>query len=583
MNNTNNQNLLLDYKIPLYEYKRKHQRIYFAFSVFSLLACIASSAILVLQIFSEQQSLANVVIAGFFTSVFFVATLFFTFNPNTIRAIQTDEMLTMARKTLAYVQSGVDRTAAQNVCELLLPKTRAVAVAITNRTDVLGYAGISEIENPAGKPIRTQATHEALDRGETIKITNPKEIGFPFEPKYIRAAYIVPLKRGRQVSGVLKFYFKSPRHLREVQESIAEGFGDLLSTQLASVALEEQTRLATSMELKALQAQINPHFLFNTINTIASFVRTDPSRARTLLREFATFYRYVLENTGDLIPLSREIEQTMRYFQFEVARFGEDALALSVCYESEIDEPYIPAFLIQPLVENAVRHARKPENKLNILIRVRSDAEFLTLSVEDDGLGMSEDAKQSILHPESSAGLGIAVKNVHDRVESYFGEGSHMEVESEVGAGTTVRLVMNMDSENLTALVEAARGIKDATLEDINESLDDKMQNMGNEDAINTTSTADINEALAAANAANPAEVSAASIREVDDLATQSESSGVADKFRAALSKIEDEEEGGVDISVEGDDDDWDYEAEMSDVESLSNEEIEDKMKDMLN
>ena len=92
------------------------------------------------------------------------------------------------------------------------------------------------------------------------------------------------------------------------------------------MALEEQTKLATSMELKMLQSQINPHFLFNTINTIASFIRTDPNKARTLLREFAVFYRRTLEDAADLILLDREIEQTQRYFTFEVARFGEDRL-----------------------------------------------------------------------------------------------------------------------------------------------------------------------------------------------------------------------------------------------------------------
>ena len=575
MQPTTYSNPFSEYKIPIHEYKHKHQRILFAFGIFSLLACIAASALLVWQIFGEEQSFTGVIIAGLLFSVFLIATLFFMFNPNTILAIQTEEILTMARKTLAYVQTGVDKTAAQNVCELLLPRTRAIAVAITNREEVLGYAGVSETRNPAGGPIRTQATHNAIESGNTVKLTNAESIGFPFKPRYIRAAYIVPLKTGRKVSGVLKFYFKSPRHLTEVQESIAEGFGDLLSTQLASVALEEQTKLATSMELKALQAQINPHFLFNTVNTIASFVRTDPDRARTLLREFATFYRYVLENTGDLIPLSQEIEQTTRYFKFEVARFGEEALNLSVCYENEIGEHYIPAFLIQPLVENSVRHARPPEGTLHIVIRVSKEGKFLTLAVEDDGVGMDTTQQENILNHSSSSGLGIAVKNVHERVESYFGEGSHMEVESEIGAGTKVRLIMNTDSENLTALLQSARGIKNATSEDVSATLSESVPSAYDKDTIATTTEKDFDRALAQANASSAAEMSATTKRDVYTLSNLSESSGVADKFRAALSEIDNV---STPMGDDDEDDDWDYEAEMSEVDTLSNEEMEKRL-----
>ena len=112
--------------------------------------------------------------------------------------------------------------------------------------------------------------------------------------------------------------------------STAEGFGKLLSTQMAASALEEQTQLATRMELKMLQSQINPHFLFNTINTIASLIRTDPETARKLLREFAVFYRRTLEDSADLIVFAREMEQTKRYFTFEVARFGADRVEMEM-------------------------------------------------------------------------------------------------------------------------------------------------------------------------------------------------------------------------------------------------------------
>ena len=211
---------------------------------------------------------------------------------------------------------------------------------------------------------------------------------------------------------------------------------------MAASALEEQTALATKMELKMLQSQINPHFLFNTINTIASFTRTDPARARTLLREFAKFYRSTLEDSGDLIEFRRELEQTQRYFMFELARFGEDRLELVCDVEPEVEDMMVPPFLIQPLVENAVRHAMPSEGKLTIRVEGVRQGDDVIVSVIDDGNGMTQEACNNILHPGSTTGCGIAVGNVHDRICGYFGAGTHLEVESELGQGTTVRLVL---------------------------------------------------------------------------------------------------------------------------------------------
>ena len=211
---------------------------------------------------------------------------------------------------------------------------------------------------------------------------------------------------------------------------------------MAASALEEQTQLATRMELKMLQSQINPHFLFNTINTIASLIRTDPETARKLLREFAVFYRRTLEDSADLIVFAREMEQTKRYYTFEVARFGADRVEMEMRIDPRVEDMLVPPFLLQPLVENAVRHAMPSEGKLTIEVTGEVTGNDVIVRVCDNGVGMTEEARCNILHPESSLGLGIAVKNVHDRICGYFGPGTHMEVESELGKGTCVILVL---------------------------------------------------------------------------------------------------------------------------------------------
>ena len=134
----------------------------------------------------------------------------------------------------------------------------------------MGYAGFEEAQNLPGSIIRTHATHATLADGKLRILFTPEDIGFPSESSNIKAAIIVPLAVGRNVEGTLKFYYRRAKHISETQKSIAEGFGKLLSTQMAASALEEQTQLATRMELKMLQSQINPHFLYNTLNLMAS-------------------------------------------------------------------------------------------------------------------------------------------------------------------------------------------------------------------------------------------------------------------------------------------------------------------------
>ena len=166
------------------------------------------------------------------------------------------------------------------------------------------------------------------------------------------------------------------------------GFADLISTQLAIHELELQEELAARAEVRALQAQINPHFLLLALSptTSAPF-----SAARELLREFSSFYRSTLDNSGSLIPVSREIAQTKRYLMFEYARFGDDRIAAEFIVEDGVEESPVPSFVIQPLVENAVRHGMKDEGTLHIRVAVRSCGEgAISIEVSDDGVGMSE-------------------------------------------------------------------------------------------------------------------------------------------------------------------------------------------------
>ncbi len=405
-----------------------------------IVIAVLSALVMIWTVIMPTINMPMLLAAGVLFTVSVLVAIRLLLDPDSVRARQTDAMLQLSSQTLDIMQRGLTQESAQELCELLLPKTAAIAVAITDTDSILGYAGFQEQENPAGSIIRTQATRDVIADGKPRVLRSPEEIGFS-QATIIKGAIIIPLKVGERIEGTLKLYYRKTARITETQKSIASGLGKLLSTQLAAVQLEDQRKLATSMELKMLQSQINPHFLFNTINTIASLIRTDPPKARTLLREFAIFYRRTLEDSTERIMLSREFEQTMRYFSFEVARFGEERLALFVGADEDLQDMMVPPFIIQPLVENAVRHAMPSEGRLNIYIEADVEGDDVLVVVRDDGVGMDRETCEGIMHPESSTGMGIAVKNVHDRMHGFFGQRAQMVVESTLGEGTTVTLV----------------------------------------------------------------------------------------------------------------------------------------------
>lgn len=364
------------------------------------------------------------------------------------RSQATEHTLELATKTLAHMRHGLTQRGCHDVCRLLLPETTAIAVAMTDTESVLAYVGALEADFPPGSPIHTQATLEVLQTGRlgTFLATASGESDRPELPPTVHGGIVAPLMVQDRPIGTIKFYYRTASDIDRTQLAIARGFAQLLSTQLMSHELDRQAELTAKAEVKALQAQINPHFLFNTINTIAALTRTDPSQARNLLREFAVFYRQTLESSEQQIPLSRELEQTRRYLTFEHARFGEDRIVERESIGQGCGDVLVPAFIIQPIVENSVRHAMRDEGPLHIDIHAEADDGDVLIAVTDDGLGMSRDVCAQLLAKPASAmsaeekGTGIALRNVAERLERFYGFDSGVDIVSKPGEGTCVTL-----------------------------------------------------------------------------------------------------------------------------------------------
>jgi two-component system sensor histidine kinase LytS len=321
--------------------------------------------------------------------------------PDTMRAEATERTLAIASETLRSCNHGLTPDNAAHICRLLLPETAAVGIAVTNTKKVLAYEGEHGVGTAPGSE-NTVPTLEVLEskRMETfVSMDDGDQTTRHFNLVQNRSGrtfgIIVPLLVQDEPMGTIKLYYRSGTDIDRTQLAIAKGFGELLSTQLSSYELDRQAELLARAEVKALQAQINPHFLFNTLNTIASLTRTDPTKARDLLREFSVFYRRTLEGSDQLIPLSRELEQTRRYLKIEKARFGEDRIVEEEFVEPGCESLPVPSFLVQPIVENSVRHAMRDEGPLHIDVHGRGREETMLIAVADDGLGMDRDRSTS--------------------------------------------------------------------------------------------------------------------------------------------------------------------------------------------
>ncbi len=205
------------------------------------------------------------------------------------------------------------------------------------------------------------------------------------------------------------------------------------------IKLEEQERLLLQARMVALQNQINPHFLFNTLNSVSSLVRFDPDTARELIIKLANILRRLLHSSDAFVALREELEFIDNYLDIEVVRFGRDKLQVIKDLEPSSLDVMVPSMLLQPLVENSIKHglSSKIEGG-SIFLRSRLSDSRLIVEVEDDGVGMG--SAQLLEPPTGLGGTGIGMANVAERLKVLYGDTAKMTIDSRQGKGTLVRI-----------------------------------------------------------------------------------------------------------------------------------------------
>ena len=203
------------------------------------------------------------------------------------------------------------------------------------------------------------------------------------------------------------------------------------------IKLEEQKHLLLEARLDALQRQINPHFLFNTLNSIASLVRSKPELARQMTVKLANILRALLKDHDTYVPLSHELSFTDDYLDIEVVRFGAEKLRVEKDIDPRTLNVLVPSILLQPLIENSIKHGLEPRiHGGTVTLRSRLQGDRVSIEVADDGVGIVSRPEGSLNHQ----GAGIGMQNVRERLEVLYGKQARFTVVSNPGRGTLVSI-----------------------------------------------------------------------------------------------------------------------------------------------
>ncbi|MFI1829404.1 sensor histidine kinase [Streptomyces sp. NPDC020412] len=326
------------------------------------------------------------------------------------------------------LRAGLTEDTARKAARRLRSLLGTEALCLTDREKVLAWDGPGGDHHEQRVMARVGAV---LDSGRSQSIeTRCEDLECP-----LRWAVIAPLTGDQGVLGALVAY--GSRESAVLVRAATE-VARWVSVQLELAELDRSRTRLIEAEIRALRAQISPHFIFNSLAAIASFVRTDPERARELLLEFADFTRYSFRRHGEFTTLADELRSIEQYLALAGARFGR-RLKVTLQVAPEVLPVALPFLCLQPLVENAVKHGLEDSTgERRITIAAQDAGAEAVVTIEDDGVGMDPDELRRILAGERTGSSGIGLSNVDERLRQVYGDDHGLVIETGVGAGMKI-------------------------------------------------------------------------------------------------------------------------------------------------
>lgn len=410
----------------VHHFIKSKDKIFFGF----FLACVVENLSMgLILIILKDKILAQNIVANFYVPMVFMNSIGSSVlillvediiqKSELIAGRQAKLALEIANKTLPHFRETENLS---EVCKIIAEDLGAKATVITNKKEII--AGFSFDKDEIKKAdIKSNNTRKVLKTGEAmLVIKEDDEIieDFLDISPHIKSCIILPLKEKNDISGTLKIFFDTAEKITDKNRYLMIGLSHLISTQMEISKVENLISLLKYSELKALQSQINPHFLFNVLNTMTSLIRTNPEKAREVTIDLSNYLRYNLDNNVKSVELIKELNQVDTYIKIEKVRFGDK---LNILYD--VDESLynfqIPSLIIQPLVENSIKHGilKKRDNGCVKIIIKKIDKD-IEITIEDDGVGI----EQSIIdNLDKQIKENIGLKNVHQRLKLLYGEG----------------------------------------------------------------------------------------------------------------------------------------------------------------
>ncbi|WP_319201581.1 LytS/YhcK type 5TM receptor domain-containing protein [uncultured Ilyobacter sp.] len=344
-------------------------------------------------------------------------------------AYQANLTLKTVDKALPFLKNGLGSDKIKKVTEVIHEMTEFDIVRIMESGLLVAQTGLNIGDRIKDRNEYVTETREALVVDARVDLNGGK--------KEVYSLLMLPLKENGKVIGVLELYKKSSKSMSSIDLEIGNGLAKLFSTQLTLTKLENDSKLLEKSELKILQAQINPHFLFNSLTVIGSLCRIDVEKSRNLIIHLSDFYRKSLNVRKEMVDLQTEINHVKSYVFIELARFEEK---LKVVYDvPENLNCLMPPLTLQPIVENAIKHGILPKKNGGIIkVTGYKNSNVVNLEISDDGVGIEKDKINSLLYGDLSQGESVGFKNVDMRLKGIFGEEHGLRIFSEKNKGTTV-------------------------------------------------------------------------------------------------------------------------------------------------
>ncbi|ALX77984.1 sensor histidine kinase [Cronobacter malonaticus] len=346
--------------------------------------------------------------------------------------------LKVASATEGILRQGFNVENSMKVAQVIRQELEIGAVAITDREQLLAFTGIGMDHHLPGSPISSPWTLRAIESGEVV-YADGNEVPYrcSLHPNCkLGSTLVIPLRgENRKVVGTIKLYEPKHRLFSSINRTLGEGIAQLLSAQILAGQYERQKQLLTQSEIKLLHAQVNPHFLFNALNTLMAVIRRDSEQACQLVQYLSTFFRKNLKRPTDVVSLADEIDHVNAYLQIEQARF-QSHLQVSMNLPDELRHIRLPAFTLQPIVENAIKHGTSQLlGPGEIALRASRDDDHLVLEIEDNA---------GLYQPNAvSNGLGMSL--VDKRLRARFGDECGISVACEQDRFTRITLRLPLE------------------------------------------------------------------------------------------------------------------------------------------